>query len=88
MICNDCRRDDKETLPDSLPIEEVLHYCRTWKCRLCRRTPEQIQADFDTQSARESHKSAHDWERTPEQVPNVELTGGALAPSSDRRERG
>ena len=64
MICIDCAHDDGKTIPDEdkLSVDEIVHFCRTWKCKRCRRTPEQIQADYDAAAAKNPHKSAHDWD--------------------------
>ncbi len=73
MICHECGRDDKEALPDDLPIDEVVRQCRAYKCRLCLRTPEQVQADFAAEAAKNPHKRAHDWDDM--KTPNAELRG-------------
>lgn len=61
MICHECGRDDTERLDDDLPVAEVVHLCREWRCKLCRRTPEEVQADFEAEAVRNPHQSAHDW---------------------------
>lgn len=62
MICHECGSDDKEKLPDNLPLSEELRLCREWRCKSCRRTDEEVQADFEAQAARNPHQSAHGWE--------------------------
>ena len=65
MVCHECGQDDKKTLPDDLPIADVLRLCKNWRCDLCSRTPEQVQADFEAEAAKNPHKSAHDWGMVP-----------------------
>lgn len=78
MICHDCGRDDKEAIPDDLPIAEIVRLCREWQCKLCLRTPEQVQADFAAEAARNRRKPAHDWDNILK-TPNVEITGASRA---------
>ncbi len=51
MICHECGKDDKKSLPDDMPVDEVVRLCREWKCKRCLRTPEQVQADYDAEAA-------------------------------------
>lgn len=76
MICHECGQDDKEKLSDDMPVTEMVRLCREWRCKSCRRTPEEVQADYDATAARKPHKSAHDWD-TILKGSNVELTGAA-----------
>lgn len=76
MICHSCGCDDKEAMPDDLSIAEVVRLCREWRCKLCRRTPEQVQADFAAEAARNPHKCAHDWDDILK-TPNVKVTGAS-----------
>jgi len=82
MICHDCGADDKTLPDDGLPVAEVLRLCREHRCDRCLRTPEQVQADFDAEKARNPHQSAHDWDDILK-VPNgTELSGSASARSA------
>jgi hypothetical protein len=75
MICHECGCDDQEAPPDDLPIADVVRLCKEWKCKLCSRTPEQVQADFAAAAARNPHKSAHDWDDILN-TPNAKVSGG------------
>lgn len=77
MICTECGTDDKEKVSDDLSLLEELHICKAYLCAKCRRTPDEIQADYDKESAnwKKHNQQAHDWNA----VPNDKLTGGASA---------
>lgn len=61
MICNECQVDKTGPNLEGLPVAEVMRVCREWKCAKCSRTPEQVDADFAAESAKQHHKPAHDW---------------------------
>jgi len=63
MICVECQHDDGlGAAPlDGLTEDQIVRFCREWRCSECLRSEDEIQADFDAASAKEKHQSAHDW---------------------------